>query len=263
MNDVYQELWTAFNDIYFVDSTHSYTNSKNTKFTSVTAFVSRFVRAMTDKEWAVIAQRCIDSKSEKNAKYNGKTVEEVRNMWNQSGEYSRTLGTEIHSVMEHLWQNKDYSGNVELMKNYEGMIDDFNSRKQYCRTLFDKMKKFYVPVKNEFIVYDTDNALCGTIDFLAYNTTKKCYSIIDWKTSKSFDTTSYSHEKLLYPMQDFDACNINEYSIQLSTYAWILEKRCPSIKIGEMILFQIPNNSTAPVIAHCNDMRPYLSKILK
>lgn len=263
MNDISQELWTAFNDIYFVESTHSYTDSLNTKFTSVTAFVSRFVRKMTDEEWATIAQRCIDSKSNKNEKYNGKTVNEVREMWNKSGEYARVLGTEVHLVMEHLWQNKDYAGNTELMKNYDGMLEDFAARKQYCRTLFEKMKKFYIPVKNEFIVYDVDNALCGTIDFFAYNVKKDCYSIIDWKTSKSFDMTNNYHEKLLYPMQDFDACNVNEYSIQLSTYAWILEKHCPSIKIGEMVLFQIPNSSTAPVIANCNDMRQYLNKILK
>lgn len=191
------------------------------------------------------------------------TVPEVRAMWAYSGEYARTLGTEIHSVMENLWYRKDYSGNLELMKKYDGMIEDFNERKKYCKVLFDKMARFYVPIKNEFIVYDVDNEICGTIDFLAYNTKKKCYSIIDWKTSKSFDMNNKKHEKLLYPMQDFDACNVNEYSIQLSTYAWILEKHCPSIKIGEMLLFQIPKSSTAPVIATCNDMRPYLNKILK
>ncbi len=191
------------------------------------------------------------------------TVPEVRAMWAYAGEYARTLGTEIHSVMENLWYRKDYAGNLEVMKKYDGMIDDFNERKQYCKTLYNKMARFYVPIKNEFIVYDVDNAICGTIDFLAYNNVKKCYSIIDWKTSKSFDMNNKKHEKLLYPMQDFDACNVNEYSIQLSTYAWILEKHCPSIKIGEMILFQIPKITTAPVIATCNDMRPYLNKILK
>lgn len=191
------------------------------------------------------------------------TVPEVRAMWAYAGEYARTLGTEIHSVMENLWYRKDYAGNLEVMKKYDGMIEDFNERKQYCKTLYNKMARFYVPIKNEFIVYDVDNAICGTIDFLAYNKVKKCYSIIDWKTSKSFDMNNKKHEKLLYPMQEFDACNVNEYSIQLSTYAWILEKHCPSIKIDEMILFQIPKITTAPVIATCNDMRPYLNKILK
>lgn len=223
----------------------------------------RFTEEKSEEEWNETALNCINSKEKKNEKYNGMTVPEVRAMWAYAGEYARTLGTEIHSVMENLWYRKDYAGNLEVMKKYDGMIEDFNERKQYCKTLYNKMARFYVPIKNEFIVYDVDNAICGTIDFLAYNKVKKCYSIIDWKTSKSFDMNNKKHEKLLYPMQDFDACNVNEYSIQLSTYAWILEKHCPSIKIDEMILFQIPKITTAPVIATCNDMRPYLNKILK
>lgn len=190
------------------------------------------------------------------------TVEEVRDMWSKSGEYARTLGTQMHSVMENLWYRKDYAGDMNIMNKYEGMPKDFAERKQYCQSLYNKMKRMYIPIKNEFIVYDVDNALCGTIDFLAYNKIKKCYSIIDWKTSKSFDTSNPKGEKLLAPLNEFDACNVNEYSIQLSTYAYILEKHT-SIKIDEMVLFQIPNIATAPTICVCNDMRPYLKKVLK
>ena len=190
------------------------------------------------------------------------TVKEVRDMWSYSGEYARTLGTQIHSVMENLWYRKDYAGDMNIMSKYEGMAEDFAERKKYCQSLYNKMKRMYVPIKNEFIVYDVDNALCGTIDFLAYNKIKKCYSIIDWKTSKSFDTSNVKGEKPLAPLNDFDACNVNEYSIQLSTYAYILEKYT-SIRIGELVLFQIPNATTAATICTCNDLRPYLKTVLK
>ena len=233
-----------------------------TKFTSVTTFLKRFSKEKTEEEWNETALNCINSKEKKNEKYNGMTVPEVRAMWSAAGEYARTLGTEMHSVMENLWYRKDYTGNRALMSKYEGMEQDFDERKVYCKSLYNKMRKMYVPIKNEFIVYDVDNALCGTIDFLAYNKVKKCYSIIDWKTSKSFDTSNVKGEKLLVPFTDFDACNVNEYSIQLSTYAYILEKHT-SIRIGEMVLFQIPKASTAPTICVCNDMRPYLKTILK
>lgn len=233
-----------------------------TTFTSVTTFLRRFSEEKTEEEWNETALNCIKSKEKKNEKYNGMTVKQVRDMWSASGEYARKLGTEIHSVMENLWYRKDYNGNRALMSQYEGMEQDFDERKVYCKSLYNKMRKMYVPIKNEFIVYDVDNALCGTIDFLAYNKVKKCYSIIDWKTSKSFDSTNPKNEKLLAPFTDFDACNVNEYSIQLSTYAYILEKHT-SIRIGEMVLFQIPKASTAPTICVCNDMRPYLKTILK
>ena len=40
------------------------------------------------------------------------------------------------------------------------MEEDFNYRKTVCKQIFDKMKKIYVPIANEFIVYDQENAIC-------------------------------------------------------------------------------------------------------
>lgn len=254
--NIINELWNAFNDIYFEPISHKYTDSLGTNYTSVTTFVQRFVKDEFDSK--AKAEECV-----KKPKYKGETVESLMTKWKLASEYACTLGTEIHSVMENLWQCKDYNGDRDLMSKYDGMIKDFDERKEYCLELYKKLKKFYIPIKNEFIVNDADNALCGTIDFLAYNKVKKCYSILDWKTSKEFNTfDKYNNSKLLEPFNQFDLCNVNEYSIQLSTYAWILEKHT-SLQIGEMVLFQIPSKSRVPSIAVCNDMRPYLSKILK
>lgn len=165
--------------------------------------------------------------------------------------------------MENLWNRKDYEGNTELMRQYDGMYEDFLQRKEYCKSLYNKMKNVYVPIKNEFIVYDVDNALCGTIDFLAYNKITKKYAVLDWKTSKELNIfNQYNNDKMKAPFDVFDDCNVNHYSLQLSLYAWMLEKHT-SIKIDEMTLFQIPKVTTTPVIARCNDMRPFINKILK
>lgn len=152
-------------------------------------------------------------------------------------------------------------GNVDKMKQFDGMLEDFCDRKKYCQSLYDKMKNVYISIANEFIVCDKDNALCGTIDMLAYNKKTNKYAIIDWKTSKEFATTSFDSSKMTGVFAEYDDCNVNHYSLQLSTYAWILEKYT-SIKIEEMTLFQIPNKNSMPVIATCNDMKCILSKIL-
>jgi hypothetical protein len=47
------------------------------------------------------------------------------------------------------------------------------------------------------------------------------------------------------PFETEDDCNCVHYSMQLSMYKAILEKHCPSIKIGEMMLVQIPNKETS------------------
>ena len=88
--------------------------------------MKRFSEEKSEESWNETALNCINSKEKKNEKYNGMTVPEVRAMWSAAGEYARTLGTEMHSVMENLWYRKDYNGNRALMSQYEGMEQDFD-----------------------------------------------------------------------------------------------------------------------------------------
>lgn len=239
-----------------------------TKFKSVTGFIKLFEAPV---DWEVKRRNSAikQIKKEKGNAYKPSEDEinavsaELKEKWSYAGTYATTLGTEIHSVLENLWYRKDYAGNKSLMSQYDGMYQDFLERKTYCKSLYNKLKNVYVPIKNELIVYDVDNELCGTIDFLAYNKKTDSYAILDWKTSKELNTfDQYNNSKMVAPFDIYDDCNVNHYSLQLSTYAWMLEKHT-SIKISELILFQIPKITTQPVIARCNDMRPILNKILK
>ena len=103
----------------------------------------------------------------------------------------------------------------------------------------------------------------GTIDALMYNTKLNCYSIIDWKTSKRFDTTNHFEKYMKAPFDNVLHCNTAEYSLQLSLYKYILEKHT-SIRIGEMVLFQLPNkDNPCPQVYRCLDFSPQISSILK
>jgi hypothetical protein len=68
--------------------------------------------------------------------------------------------------MEYGWQKKNYNFDKRLNKDFPEMEEDFNYRKGVCKDIMNKMKKIYVPIANEFIVYDQENAICGTIDML-------------------------------------------------------------------------------------------------
>ena len=247
---IFNELWNAFNDIYFEEGPHTYTDSVGTQYTSVTTFCGQFE---PDKDWDMIAERA--------AKKSGKKPGELREEWKKSGDYAKVLGTEVHAVMEYLWQNKDYAGNSDKMAMYPGMQEDFDYRKKKCKEIFNSLKKMYVPIKNEFIVYDRDWKLCGTIDFLCWNKVKQCYSILDWKTSKKFERSN-RFNKLKAPFSTYDDCNCAEYSIQLSTYKAILEKHCPNIKIGELVLIQLPKEGTEPDVFKCYDFSDKLTMYL-
>lgn len=173
-------------------------------------------------------------------------------------------GTEVHAVMEYIFQKKNYNFNESLCKKFPDMKEDFEWRKQnVCIPLYNKMKNVYIPIANEFIVYDQVNALCGTIDMLAYNTKLNCYSIIDWKTSKRFDTGNRFEKYMKAPFDNVLHCNTAEYSLQLSLYKYILEKHT-SIRIGEMVLFQLPNkDNPCPHVFRCLDFSSQISSILK
>lgn len=250
---LFQELWEAFNDIHFEEVGHKYTDSIGTKYTSVTTFISKFE---SDKDWDLIAEKAI--KNNKDGKYTGKTVAEVRADWKYAGDYACNLGTYVHSVMELGWQNKEAYADINVLEKFPGMKEDYEWRKNKAKKIIETLKERYIPIKNEFIVYDKDWQLVGTIDMLAYNYKTKQYAIIDWKTSKKFEHTN-RFQKMKYPFETEDDCNCNHYSLQLSTYKAILEKHCPSIKISEMFLVQIPNKETSiSEVYFCKD---YSNKI--
>ena len=260
MKDVYQQLWEAFSDIYFEEVPHKYTDSYGTKYTSVTTFVGQLE---VEKDWDLIVEKAI---KKKDSQYKGRTVEQVRAVWKASGDYACQLGTYVHSVMELGWQNKEFYPDENILAKYPGMKEDFEYRKQRCKKVLSILKERYIPIKNETIVYDRDWQLCGTIDFLGYNKHKKCVSILDWKTNKKWDFNN-KYQKLRAPFDMMDDCNINHYELQLNTYKAILETHT-DIKVGEMLLVQIPNKEKGLIETHqCKDWQkvliPYLDSLHK
>ena len=249
--DLHIELWNAFNDINFNEPDHKYTDSLGTEYQSATGWIRQFE---PETNW--------DEIKLKKAKKDGVTVEELTKLWDYKSNYATHLGTNCHSVMEFLWQKKNYNFDTSLNEQFPEMEEDFNFRKSRCHELYKKMKKIYIPIAQEFIVYDQPNGICGTIDMLAYNQIKNCYSIIDWKTSRKFDVSNFKGETLKAPFDHVEACNTSEYSLQLSLYKWILEKHT-SIKIGEMILFQIPGKDVVmPQVFRCLDFSEQIGTLL-
>jgi len=251
--NIHEELWRAFNDISFEEEKHVYTDSKGTSYQSVTGWIHQFA---PEVDW--------DEKLKSSAAKQNISPEELKKKWDYNGDYARNLGTQIHSVLENLFYKKDYKFDKRLLEKFPEMEEDFNDRKQKAKDLFRKLKRIYAPVANEFIVYDQENGICGTIDFLAYNMKTGKYAIIDWKTSKEFSTRSFTGDEFLKaPFDDVESCNTSEYSLQLSVYKYMLEKHT-SIKIDELLLFQIPGKNKAVGDIHrCFDFSDRIAKFLE
>ena len=102
---IFNELWEAFNDIYFEEEPHTYTDSVGTQYTSVTTFCGQFEK---EKDWNLIAEKSAFNKAKAaiaaaNPKLkkdqviamakieSKKLAPSLRKEWNKSGDYAKIL----------------------------------------------------------------------------------------------------------------------------------------------------------------------------
>jgi ATP-dependent exoDNAse (exonuclease V) beta subunit len=107
--------------------------------------------------------------------------------------------------------------------------------------------------------------IAGQIDCLVKNGNE--IVIIDHKTNKKldlkggFNTVTKSTAKMLYPLNNLDDCNFNHYQLQLSTYAWMLQKINPDFVIKDLILnhYDHEGNNT---LYHCDYLKTEVERML-
>lgn len=83
--------------------------------------------------------------------------------------------------------------------------------------------------------------LCTEEMIVTHNTNKK----IDLKSF--FDSKTKSSTKMKYPLNNLDDCNYNHYCLQLSTYAWMIQKKNPEFEIEDLVLVHFDHNDNMTV----------------
>lgn len=243
---IYRELW-KFNDIYFDPVPHKYTDSHGTDFTSVTTWVHKF---SPPQDWDTIAA--------KSAAKKGIPAQDLRAQWKRAGDYSCDLGTEVHACMEHMMQHKRYVPQIDIGK-WPEMPGDYDSRMPACLSAYKMITETYIPVQAELIVHNAEWRLCGTIDLLAYNTRTGQFAILDYKTNKEIKKDN-PWQKMLAPFGEFPDSNYYHYSLQLSTYKAIVEKKT-NLRIGDLMLIHITANGA--VMIPCIDLSARVFDLLE
>lgn len=94
----------------------------------------------------------------------------------------------------------------------------------------------------EHFVYLKSAGICGQSDRVEI--IHDTVDIIDYKTNKEIKKESFKNwegisEKMAGPLIHLDNCNFNHYSLQLSTYMYIILKHNPMYKPGKMMLHHI------------------------
>ena len=243
MKDLLLEKLECFNDdeFKFNSKYHKYTYLGQ-EFTSVTRFIQRFHEPFESDKWSKIK-----------AEQAGVPQEWILNEWKKLNDYANEVGTETHEWIE------DYFNQV--WKPLPSNPDVIHRINKFNKIFVEKLHKL-LPLKFEVRVFSKKWKIAGMIDSLFIYKGK--IFILDWKTNKQFtfdDHEKGRYEKLLEPFDDHWKNHLNEYSIQLSLYALILEEW--GFEVGGAYLVHIGHGDEEAELFKIVDMRDKLKIALE
>jgi len=190
--------------------------------------------------------------SGKNPDYIGMTAHEIQNKWKEAS----CLGTALHRRIELF-----YNGIVEKIvekngksirklvkrdrykKQTNGQIINVNTGKEDDEIEFNYFLKFYFdhkhlePYRTEWIVYDPELRIAGSID-MVFKRDDGRLELGDWKRTKRITKINEYDKTGFYTLSHLPDANFWQYSLQLNIYRTILEKYYGQ-KVAEMYLIWI------------------------
>ena len=286
MNNVNMTYDKINGSVGFRESDHYYGNLEDPtiKYTSVTTligkyepefnkeFVSKYKsieRLLPATEWKKVKGNLWKNKKipsdflevyEISEEQLNATQQDILDEWEAINKEACERGTKIHAEFE----NSFYKGadNVSLSKFGIG-------GKFVCKKDYSELNLEYGVYPEYLIYYDNPKInlhIAGQIDLLI----KDGNDIIigDFKTNRKLDfkgfynSTTRASEKMKYPLTNLDNCNFNAYQLQLSTYAWMLQKLNPNFNIKRLFIYHIDheNNRTIHEVQY---LKEDVEKMLK
>jgi len=207
------------NNIQFEEKGHIYTINGKRGYTSVTTWIKQFFKKFdADK----IINNMMKSPTWNTSKYYGMSKEEIKSLWNNNGDNAAKLGTDMHKMFEDYYNGVNVNGSGIEFEYFQNFIKD-NAN--------------LVPFRSEWLVYDEDLKLSGSVDMLFMNE-DGTLSIYDWKRCKSLEKFVAYNQFALEPISHIPDTNFWHYSIQLNTYKLIIERKY-GYKIKDMYLICI------------------------
>lgn len=283
MNDF--EITKQNGNIAFEEKAHRYwdVTDPSKKFTSVTTIIEKFGQPFDKEFWS--AYKALEKllstdawKIEKPSLLKSKKFDKsllelhdisendfnreqqaILDSWDEENRKSCERGTKIHADFENSFYKK--KKNIDISKFQIG--GKFECRKDY--TDLDLENAVYP----EYLIHrvSPDGKLCiaGQIDLLV----KKGNNIIvgDYKTNKEikmksfFDSKTKSSVKMKFPLNNLDDTNYWHYCLQLSTYAWMLQKLNPDFVIEDLVMIHIDHKDKM-TIYHLPYLKTEVEKML-
>lgn len=267
-----QEVITKQNgNIAFVEETHKYFDVTNPDavFTSVTTMIHSYTQPFDKDFWSAYKALekllpkdvwNVEKKSLLSTKKFDKVLLELHNIdendfnreqqgildeWDEENRKSCDRGTKIHADLENSFYSK--KDDINLSKFEIG--GKFECRKDYSE--LDIENGVYPEYLISRVSPDGKLRIAGQIDLLVKKGNK--IIIADWKTNKKIETKSFynsrtkSSVRMKFPLNNLDDVNYWHYTLQLSTYAWMVQQLNPEFEIEDLVLVHFDHSDNMTV----------------
>lgn len=256
--------------VCFNEEKHVYWNENdNEKYISVTTLIGKYGQPFDENFWSAYKalEKLLpadDWKIEKKSlldthKFNmeildvydipintfNKTQQDILDEWHKTKQESCERGTKIHAELE----NSMYKMGANVSLKKFGIGGKFVCDKG--RTNLDLENGVYPEYLISRISDDGILKIAGQIDLLVKNGNE--ITICDWKTNKEiktkggFDTRTKQTVKMLYPLNKLEDCDLSHYNLQLSMYAWMIQKLNPEFIIKDLVLVHFDHSGKQTV----------------
>jgi len=212
--------------ITFEPVSHTYQIDEKDTYISATTIIHKYFPEFDSDK---VIQKMMKSSNWKKSPYFGKTVDEIKNQWEENRVAAAAKGTQVHDWIEnfYLGEFQPPCKEAEESKSFQNFMDFY---KEYG----------WKPFRTEWRVFTEDYKVAGSIDIVFEGSEPGKIKVYDWKNSKEIKTDN-RYEKGNPPLSHLPNCNFYHYSLQLNLYKWILERHY-DVKVEEMGLIIVHEN---------------------
>lgn len=250
--EIPQELFTTFNEARYFDEPHKY-YLDGKPLISVTTILHKYQEEFDETYWAKIK-----------ADQHSLTPKEITRAWRFINVKGTMKGSIIHDYAENLFLSKVFPYPKQSILDefgFDPILPEYEITKAHVDRFHQDTLGKLIPIRTEMIVYDKESNIGGMLDMLFYNVKMKEFQIWDYKTNKALTKTE-PKRRLLNELMFLEDSDLEMYSLQLSTYKYIIEKNT-GIKLGDSYLVWFSHNNENYEVIKCHDREYYVKNIFK
>lgn len=230
--------------IEFDAGPHKYTCAGEANYTSVTTWNhSHFKQFDAD---AIITKMMANERTWPKSQYYGKTREEIKAEWDDNRDKAAQLGTEMHYGIECYYTGEARDFSVPLSPHFLAFLEHH---------------AYLKPYRSEWMIFDEDIRLAGSIDMVYEDDGENEVMIYDWKRCKDIKKTNgFGDFALTDCISHLPDTNFWHYALQLNTYKAILESKYNK-KVTRMCLVCLHPNQPSYQLFVVPDLSKEISEL--